>query len=46
MPAARPILLGISTQMQGVAVSVNETLPHSDSHSLDRVKGMLVTAVQ
>jgi hypothetical protein len=41
---SRPALLGISTQMQGVGVPVNDTLPHSGSHSLDSVAGMVATA--
>lgn len=46
MTTSRPILFSISTQMQDVGVSANETLPYSDSHSWGRVKGMLATAVQ
>ena len=38
-------LLFVSTQMQGVGVLVNDTLPHSNSHSLESVAGMLATAV-
>ena len=41
---SRPALLGVSTQMQGVGVPVNDTLPHSSSHSLDSVAGMVATA--
>ena len=40
---SRPALLGVSTQMQGVGVPVND-LPHSSSHSLDSVAGMVATA--
>ena len=38
-------LLRVSTQMQGVGVLVNDTLPHSNSHSLESLAGMLATAV-
>jgi hypothetical protein len=41
---SRPALLGVSVQMQGVGVPANDTLPHSSSHSLDSVAGMVATA--
>ena len=41
---SRPALLGISTQMQGVGVPMNDTLPHPSSHSLDSVAEMVATA--
>ncbi len=41
---SRPALLGVSTQMHGVGVPANDTLPHSNSHSLDSVAGMVATA--
>ena len=40
---SRPALLGVSTQMQGVGVPTND-IPHSSSHSLDSVAGMVATA--
>lgn len=41
---SRPALLGVSTQMQGVGVPANDMLPHSSSHGLDSVAGMVATA--
>ena len=38
-------LLHVFTQMQDVGVLVNDSLPHSNSHTLESVAGMFATAV-
>ncbi|KAH9955063.1 hypothetical protein BC827DRAFT_1271999 [Russula dissimulans] len=42
----RPSLLGVSGQMQGVAINLIDSLPHIHGHTLDRVAGMVAAAAR